>query len=216
MRSRPPIAIDVFSDVVCPWCFIGKRRLDAAMRAFEPGTFEVRFRSFQLQPDLPLEGCDARELYHQKFGGPEQMQRAFDRVTEAGAPDGVRFDFSKLRRAPNTTLAHRIIHLSRQQGLEPSVVDALFRAHFEHGVDLSDQHAVLGFLATHIPELKLEPVREALERGEASDSVKEEMSQAVALGIHAVPFFVGNRLALRGATDVESFRKYLEAVVANA
>ena len=130
------LAIDVISDVICPWCFIGKRRLEKAL-AGRPAT--VRWHPFQLNPDMPREGIDRRTYRIGKFGSWERAQELDARVAAAGEDVGVAFHFERQSRTPNTLDAHRVIWLAGERGVQDEAVEALFLAYFTDGRDLSDR-----------------------------------------------------------------------------
>ena len=131
--------IDVFSDVVCPWCFVGKRRLDAALTAVGLADAEVHWHAFQLNPDLPPGGVDRREYMRQKFGGEETIARIHERVSEAGRSAGIEFRFDSIKRSPNTFDAHRLLHLADAQGRQGELKEVLLSAYFLEGRDIGDR-----------------------------------------------------------------------------
>jgi predicted DsbA family dithiol-disulfide isomerase len=193
------VTLDVWSDMVCPWCFIGKRRLAAALEQEEPGSVEVRWHAFQLQPDIPLEGADAAPYFNAKFGGPERVAEMHQRVTDIAAADGLEFHMERQKRAPNTLLAHRAVKLAADPA---AAVEALFTAHFVDGEDIGDRDTILRL----VPDL--DPA--ALDRGDGAEAVAEDLRMAGEIGINGVPFFVGAmRVAVSGAQDPEVLRQLL-------
>lgn len=193
------VTLDVWSDMVCPWCFIGKRRLAAALEQEEPGSVEVRWHAFQLQPDIPLEGADAEPYFNAKFGGPERVAEMHQRVTDIAAADGLEFHMERQKRAPNTLLAHRAVKLAADPA---AAVEALFTAHFVDGEDIGDRDTVLRL----VPDV--DPA--ALDRGDGAEAVAEDLRIAGEIGINGVPFFVGAmRVAVSGAQDPEVLRQLL-------
>ncbi|MCW3006506.1 MAG: oxidoreductase [Solirubrobacterales bacterium] len=193
------VTLDVWSDMVCPWCFIGKRRLAAALEQEEPGSVEVRWHAFQLQPDIPLEGADAEPYFNAKFGGPERVAEMHQRVTDIAAADGLEFHMERQKRAPNTLLAHRAVKLAADPA---AAVEALFTAHFVDGEDIGDRDTILRL----VPDL--DPA--ALDRGDGAEAVAEDLRMAGEIGINGVPFFVGAmRVAVSGAQDPEVLRQLL-------
>src|ERR1700704_2966728 len=134
------LAIDIVSDVICPWCFIGKRRFEKALRQ-APQTIqaEVHWRPFELNPDMPAEGTD-RKLYRtRKFGSWQRSQALDAQLAEAGAGEGILFAFDRMERTPNTFEAHRLIWLAGRQGVQDAVVEALFQAYFINAQDLGNR-----------------------------------------------------------------------------
>lgn len=193
------VTLDVWSDMVCPWCFIGKRRLAAALEQEEPGSVEVRWHAFQLQPDIPLEGADAEPYFNAKFGGPERVAEMHQRVTDIAAADGLEFHMERQKRAPNTLLAHRAVKLAADPA---AAVEALFTAHFVDGEDIGDRDTILRL----VPDV--DPA--ALDRGDGAEAVAEDLRMAGEIGINGVPFFVGAmRVAVSGAQDAEVLRQLL-------
>jgi 2-hydroxychromene-2-carboxylate isomerase len=137
--------IEVVSDVICPWCFVGKRRLEQAIGLFG-GEDEIRVRwlPFQLNPDMPPEGMDRREYRTAKFGNWERSLTLDAQITDAGKQDGISFNFTRAKRTPNTLDAHRLIWLADKWGVQDAVVEALFRGYFVEGNYLSDRTALAG------------------------------------------------------------------------
>ena len=187
------LTLDVWLDLVCPWCYIGKRRLEEALASEVPGSYTLRWRAFQLQPDLPPEGIEAEAYYNEKFGGPERVQEMFARVTEVAATDDIELRQDRQKRAPNTRLAHRAGKLAPDP---TAAIETLFAAHFTQGEDLADRETLLRLL----PEL--DP--EQLDSDAAAAEVDEDLELARQLGISGVPFFVADMsLAVSGAQPAE-------------
>ncbi len=130
------LTIDVISDVICPWCFIGKRRLEKALR---DRAAAVRWHPFQLNPDMPREGIERKSYRIRKFGSWERSQELDAHVGAAGRGEGIAFNFDRMARTPNTLDAHRVIWLAGERGVQDAVVEALFLAYFTDGRDLSDR-----------------------------------------------------------------------------
>ena len=142
------LAIDVISDVICPWCYIGKRRLEKAIAAFD-GKQEVRVRwlPFQLNPTMPKEGISRKEYRIRKFGSWERSLELDAKVVAVGETEGIHFAFDRIERTPNTVDAHRLIWLADQQGCQDAVVEALFRAYFTEGRDISNRQTLIDVVA---------------------------------------------------------------------
>jgi predicted DsbA family dithiol-disulfide isomerase len=187
------VTVDVWSDLVCPWCFIGRRRLQAALAREDSDAIQVRWRAFQLAPDLPPEGVEAEQYFNEKFGGPERVKMMHDRVAAVAADDDLELRFDLQKRSPNTRLAHRAVKLSADPD---AAVETLFSAHFLQGEDIADRETVLRLL----PDL--DPAR--LDAGEGNAEVEEDLATAQQIGITGVPFFVANmRVAVSGAQPPE-------------
>jgi predicted DsbA family dithiol-disulfide isomerase len=200
------LTIDVISDVICPWCFIGKRRLEKALNG-RPAA--VRWHPFQLNPDIPREGIDRKSYRIGKFGSWERSQELDARVAAAGKDEGIAFRFDRMARTPNTLHAHRIIWLAGERGVQDAVAEALFRAYFTDGRDLSDR-ATLAEIAAGAG-LDHAEVVDLLAGDGGLDVVRAGEEQARRLGVSGVPFFVVNgRVALSGAQPPELFRQAFE------
>ncbi len=204
--------IDVYSDMVCPWCRIGKKNMNDAIEAWHEQTgqeVEVSYHAYQLDPSLPAEGLPFNSVMEKKMGGAERLRPMLQRVTEAGADVGVTFRFDKVERMPNTVLAHRITALLPQAD-ESTWIEAVMKAYFEDGRDIAKPDVLLDVAA----ELGLdaEEARRLLDNGEGLEDVEKDMAAARAIGISGVPFFViDNKYALSGAYPsaqfLEAFKK---------
>jgi predicted DsbA family dithiol-disulfide isomerase len=208
------IQIDVISDVVCPWCFIGKRRLEEALRQFEPHarevSVEVRWRPFQLNPDLPASGMDRAEYVTRKFG--PGARDIYSRVSQVGRSVGVEFGFERIVRQPNTLAAHQLIRLAGQELRQDAMVETLFRAYFLEGADLTDA-SVLVDLAVR-SGLQAQAAQQCLTDQSAREAVVEEEGMARELGVQGVPFFVFNRrLGVSGAQEPTLLLRAMETAL---
>ncbi len=208
------LTIDVISDIICPWCFIGKRRLEKAL-AGRPAT--VRWHPFQLNPDMPREGIERKAYRIRKFGSWERSQELDAQVAAAGRGEGLAFNFDRQARTPNTLDAHRVIWLAGERGVQDAVVEALFLAYFTDGRDLSDRGTLADVAAG--AGLNRAEIDEMLAGDKGLDVVQAGEEQARRLGVSGVPFFVVNgRVALSGAQPPElfqqAFEQAAEAVVA--
>ena len=200
--------IDVFSDVVCPWCFVGKRRLEQALDAAKISDAEVHWHAFQLNPDLPPEGVDRRQYLEAKFG-PGAMERIHARLDEAGKSAGIDFQFDQIQRSPNTLDAHRLLWLAGTRGRQGALKEALLSAYFLEGRDVGDR-AVLADIAARAGMDGDIPAWLAGDAG--GREVREDLMQAARLQISGVPFFIfEGRLALSGAQPPEVFLQALDA-----
>lgn len=205
--------IDVYADVVCPWCYIGERRLEQALSQ-RPGLLvERRWRPFQLNPDMPASGVAWAEFAPRKFGGMAAAQAAFTQVTAAGAADGVRFDFGRVVSAPNTVDAHRLLLWAEQSGRTWELAEALFAGYFAEGSDLNDQEQLLRIVAA--AGLDRAAARAMLQSDQGRAEVAASQRQAKQLGIRGVPFYVfDGRYALSGAQPVALFVRALDQAAA--
>ncbi|MCC7328013.1 MAG: DsbA family oxidoreductase [Burkholderiales bacterium] len=205
----PVFTIDVVSDVVCPWCFIGKRRLEVAiarLRAVEPELpIEVRWHPFQLNPDLPPEGVDRRRYLEAKFGGPDKARQVYARVEAAGKTADIAFAFDAIERQPNTLDAHRLIAWAqmRREGDSEALVENLFRAYFVDGRYVGDRDELVRLAA----DAGYDPddARTMLASNELHDVVAVADRRARDLGVSGVPFFIfGGKTAVSGAQESEA------------
>jgi len=199
--------IDIYSDPICPWCFIGKRRLERALATRSGIQAKLRWRAYQLNPAMPEDGMERASYLTMKFGGPGQAERIYAQIAQVGAAEGIGFRFDRIAVTPNTVNAHRLLRFAAGEGGD-SVVDAaleaLFRAYFIEGRNIGDRQT----LADLAKEAGL--TREAAFAYLATDAdlaaVREEDMQARRAGIEGVPCFVVNgRYALSGAQEPEAF-----------
>lgn len=180
------LLIEIASDVVCPWCYIGKRRLEKALESLQ-GEVEARIEwlPFQLNPDMPAGGIARAEYRRAKFGSLEKSRALDARVAQEGAGEGIVFAFDRMQRTPNTTAAHQLIDLAQKQGKGNAVVDALFRAYFEEAKDIGD-----------VEVLKNISEREGVTGWPGKENigeVKEKEERVRDLGISGVPTFIFDR-----------------------
>ena len=187
------LGIEIVSDVICPWCFIGKRRFEKALRLLPPDIeIEVHWRPFELNPDMPAEGID-RKLYRtRKFGSWERSQALDAQVAHAGVGEGIPFAFDRMERTPNTFDAHRLIWLAGVEGVQDAVVEALFQAYFVDTLDLGDREVL-----ERIANAAGLDVRDFLDSERGREPVRDEESRARRRGVQGVPFFLIN-----GATAI--------------
>jgi predicted DsbA family dithiol-disulfide isomerase len=195
--------IDVISDVICPWCFIGKRRLEKAIAALHRQV-EVRWLPFQLNPTMPKEGISRKEYRTRKFGSWERSLELDAKVVAVGETEGIHFAFDRIERTPNTLDAHRLIWLADKEGVQDAVVEALFRAYFTDGRDISNRQTLIDVVAeSGLDRGKAEGV---LNCDDGLEAVREADQLARQFRVEGVPFFVVNgRLTLSGAQMPEAF-----------
>jgi predicted DsbA family dithiol-disulfide isomerase len=199
--AAEPVTIDVVSDVVCPWCFLGKRRLDAAIRA-SGAPIAVRWRPFQLDPSIPAEGLDRHAYMKAKFHDDARLAAVHDRLTEMGEAVGIAYAFERIERAPNTLDAHRLIRWATVGEQQDAVVERLFRLYFEEGRDISDRELLIE-VAREVG-MDVDTVEKLFAGGEDIDSVQAEIAQAQAVGVTGVPFFIfASRFGVPGAQDTD-------------
>lgn len=199
-----PISVDVISDVVCPWCFIGQRRLEKALQAAPEVDVDIRWRPYQLDPTIPPEGQDRKAYMLAKFGSEEKLRQIHDRIVPLGRAEGIDFHFEDIKVAVNTLDAHRLIRwaASAGDGAQNRVVKALFAANFEKGENVSD-HETLARIAGD-NDMDAAVVRALLASDSDKEAVREEIAQAQQMGVTGVPcFLIEGRYAVMGAQDAE-------------
>ncbi|GAA2515889.1 MULTISPECIES: DsbA family protein [Streptomyces] len=203
------VKIDVWSDIACPWCYIGKRRLEQAIARFD-GRVEIEYHSFELAPDTPADypGTQADFLAEYKHIPVEQAQQMLNQVTDVAAGEGLAFDYDALRPA-NTVLAHQALRLAKAHDLQGELKERLLSAYFEQGRNLNDPEVIAG-LAAEVG-LDRDEVLAALREETYLPEVHADQAQAAAYGITGVPFYVlDGRLAVSGAQSPELFLSALE------
>ena len=137
------ITLDVLSDPICPWCYIGKANLDRALEARPNHALTIQWHPFQLNPDMPARGMDRREYLETKFGGKDNAVRVYSQIAEAAEAAGSNIDFGAIKRTPNTIDAHRLIHWAGLEGRQTPAVSRLFKAYFQDGQDIGDRDVLL-------------------------------------------------------------------------
>jgi predicted DsbA family dithiol-disulfide isomerase len=204
------LKIEIYSDVICPWCYLGKKRLEAALEATgQKDKAEVRFLPYELNPATPQEGLDHKAHLEAKFGGKHVLDAAHARLAELGKEVGIDYQFDSIKRTPNTFNAHRLLWLADQEGKGSEAQNILFKAYFTDGKDLGDKR-ILAELATSIG-LDKTKVKKILANEEGEEEVRSSEEKAYDMGISGVPFFIFNgKFAVSGAQTVETFAKALE------
>lgn len=197
------LSVDVISDVICPWCFIGKRRMEKAV-AEHGGPVKVRWHPFQLNPTMSKEGISRRDYRIKKFGSWKRSLELDANIVATGKDEGIHFDFDRMERTPNTLDAHRLIWLADQVGCQDAVVEALFLAYFTEGQDISQRQTIIDVVA----EAGLDRGRaEVMLNSDAGmDAMRDAGEQARQLRVDSVPFFVvNNEITLSGAQPPDVF-----------
>lgn len=203
------ITLDVISDPICPWCYIGKTQLDRVLADRPDHPFDVFWRPYQLNPDMPKAGMDRRAYLEAKFGGKEGALRAYAPVVEAAEAAGLEIDFAAIRRTPNTLDAHRLIRWARIEEAQGAVVDELFRRNFQDGEDISDPEVLAA--AAGAAGMDADLVRTLLASDADLQEVRDEDAQAREIGVTGVPtFIVAEQYALQGAQPPEVWAKVIE------
>jgi len=209
------IPLDIFSDPVCPWCYIGKTQLDRALEQRPDHPFAVEWHPFQLNPDMPPEGADRRSYLEAKFGGKEQAVKVYSQVQNAAEAAGITMNLDAMERTPNTLDAHRTIHWAGLEGRQSVMISALFRAYFRDGRDIGDR-ATLAALAT---DAGLDGA--LIARLLATDADRDDLiardADARAKGVRAVPtFLVARHYVLSGAQPPQTWTQVIDDLAAQA
>lgn len=204
--------IDVISDTVCPWCFIGKRRLMKAIAARPAIAFDVRWRPYQLDPTVPMTGHDHKAYMRAKFGDdPQKIVEMYQLITAQGAQEGIEFDFAAITRRPNTLNSHRLIRWAEAANVQDDVVERLFIAYFENGEDIGDIR-VLADIAD-MSGMDGVDVARMLESDDDMAIVTREDQIAHEMGVTGVPAMIfGNRLAVSGAREADVLLSVIDRV----
>ena len=199
------LAVDVISDVICPWCYIGKRRLEKAIAALEAQhDVQVRWHPFQLNPTMPKEGISRREYRIEKFGSWERSQELDSKVIAVGETEDIQFAFDRIERTPNTIDAHRLIWLADQHGRQDAIVEGLFRAYFTEGRDISNRTTLIDVVVE--AGLERQVVEAMLNSDEGMDVFTDAGEVSRRHGVSGVPFFVINKeITLSGAQQLDTF-----------
>ena len=198
------IQIDLFSDVICPWCFIGKRRLERALKIRSNPRVDINWRAFQLNPDMPKNGIAREQYIEAKFGGPERAQGIYDNIRRVGETEGLEFRFDKIKRTPNTILAHRLISWSKHLKISDLVVERLFKAYFFEGLDIGSVETLIELLEEL--EINTEAFKSYIKTDNGIDEVSNETRFAYEHGITGVPCFIfDKKYSVSGAQEPEAF-----------
>ena len=210
-----PLLIDLVADVVCPWCYLGWRRVKSAV-ALRPDLEPlIVWRPYQLDPSLPEQGVDRKAYMAGKFKDPVKLKAVHTALVEAGAEEGIVFDFDAIALSPNTSAAHRLIRWAHGAGKQDAVIEALFAAYFTDGRDIGDPQvlAQIGAAAGLDPAMILRLLAEGADK----DVIAREHAMAVQGGITGVPFAIfGGKLAVVGAESRENIAQAIDRVLAAA
>lgn len=205
--------IDIISDAVCPWCWVGKRRLEKALAQRPDLTLEITWRPYQLNPELPPEGRDRRQLMREKFGDGDRAKQVFQAIKQAGEAEDIPFDFDVIERSPNTLAAHRLIRWAAGAGVQDCVVEGLFAAYFAMGRDIGDTEVLMDVATGCGMDGAL--VGELLDDERDREMVIEEIDIARRMGVTGVPFFVfDGKYAVSGAQDPAVFLQVIDRALA--
>jgi predicted DsbA family dithiol-disulfide isomerase len=210
--NKPKVKIDVVSDVVCPWCYIGKRRLEKAIHQLsDQYEFQVEYIPFELNPDQPMEGVNQKEYLTKKFGGEARYQQITNHVTSIAAQEGLQFNFDIQAVAPNTREAHRLILLAKEEGKQHQMKEAFMKAYFEEGIDLSRKENLIRVASS--TGIDPEKIKSWLDSPAGLTEVELAEQMNSQRGISGVPFYIiNNKYGVSGAQPAETFINMLSQV----
>ena len=213
--AKARLSIEIVHDLVCPWCFLGVRRLLRTLRRRPDLLFDLNWRPFLLNPDMPRAGMSRTEYIVRKFGGEDRARRLYASIGEVGRAEGVLFRFDRIRRTPSSVDAHRLVRFAALQGRADEMVMALFSAHFTDGSDIGEADV----LCAVAEGCGLDPqeARRFLESDQEVETVHAENLRAHRLGINGVPCFViSGRHAIAGAQEPEVIERLLDVAAVEA
>jgi predicted DsbA family dithiol-disulfide isomerase len=207
------VKLDILSDPICPWCYIGKTNLDRALERHPEHPFEIEWHPFQLNPDMPREGVDRAAYLEEKFGGRENAVRIYARVDAAAEAAGLSIDWAAIKRVPNTLDAHQLIHWAGLEGRQTPVVAGLFRAYWREGRDIGDRAVLLDIAQAQ--GLDRAMIARLFESGADADDIRARDAHARKRGVTGVPtFVVANRHVVPGAQPPELWDQVIGEIAA--
>ncbi len=202
------VKLDILSDPICPWCYIGKTHLDRALEQHPDHPFEIEWHPFQLNPDMPAEGMDRRAYLEAKFGGPEGATEVYGRIEDTARAAGLDVAFDRIERTPNTLDAHRLIHWAGLEGRQTAIVTRLFKAYFENGEDIGDTAVLLDIAEG--AGLDRAMIARLLDSDADREDIRARDAHARARGVTGVPTFViANTHVVPGAQPPELWSQVL-------
>jgi len=207
------LSIEVVSDVVCPWCYVGKRRLRRAIDLMPGFGIDVQWRPFRLDSTIPAEGIPRQEYLTRKFGSVEAAAPMYEQLTQIGPEEDISFHFDRIKRSPNTVNAHRLVKWAAADGVADDMVERLFEAYFSEGLDVGDAE-VLARLAEEVG-VTGKPVNDRLDTDEDRDQTVSEIEHAASMGVNGVPcFIIDRRVVVMGAHPPETLVQAMEEALA--
>ena len=205
------VKLDIISDPICPWCYIGKTLLDRALEAEPEHPFEIEWHPFQLNPDMPSDGMDRRAYLEGKFGGKEQAVKVYSQIDQHARDVGLELDLGAIKRTPNTLNAHRLIHWAGIEQRQSMVVSALFRTYFKEGRDIGDAEVLADIADGTGMDAAL--VQRLLATDEDLDGIREKDASFRKMGVSSVPtFIVAGKHAVPGAQPVDVWRNVISDI----
>ena len=203
------IKIDIVSDTVCPWCYIGKKRLERAIEDYKGQEFEINWHAFQLNPNMPIEGIN-RELYlSTKFGGKERADSIYEQIKQTGSSSNIFFNFNEISIMPNSFYSHMLIEMSKEQNLQNKIAESLFDAFFIKGINIGNLSELTNIaISNNIKNFNEDLFKN---RKDLRNTVQTSDENSRSKGVSGVPFFIiNNNYAISGAQESEVFKKIFE------
>jgi predicted DsbA family dithiol-disulfide isomerase len=214
MTATPkPMKIDIVSDVVCPWCYVGKKKLEIALKQLENEiTPDIQWRPYQLSPEVPEEGRNYKEHLIEKFGSAKGLDGAWQRLTQIGSEIGIHFKFDKIEKSVNTLRLHSLIGAMTDKTKQGHLTEIFFQAHFEDGIDLTVKDSVFALVKDFF--VSKEEFDSIWDDSENKEEIRKEISYYHQNGISGVPYFIfQNKYAVSGAQNPEVFREVMETIL---
>ena len=211
--NRSQLKIDIVSDVVCPWCAIGYKKLSKAMTQLDDEiSFEVNWKPYELHPEIPKEGFDKKEYYKIKFGESSGSNDKFNFISEEGKKVGLEFNFKKSKNLPNTLLAHRLLWLCRSKDMQDVLAEALFYAYFTDGRDVGNTDVLIEISSEN--GLNRDEIKEFFQTNIGHEEVLREENRAREMNIFSVPTYIFNKkYLLVGGQESDTFTAYIKKVI---
>ena len=207
------IELDIFSDTVCPWCYIGKKRLENALNKYKNLIIKQTWRPFQLNPGMPPDGMDRQEYLISKFGSSDAAKTVYENIYEEGVKEGINFNFDLIEVTPNSFNSHRLLALAYKVDIQEKVLDDLFESYFLHGKNIGDPNILLQIAIKH--NINAEEFKSYLSDQENIEPLANEAIQAKKMGINSVPTFIVNKqIVINGAQTSENFELIFEKLKA--
>ena len=207
------IELDIFSDTVCPWCYIGKKRLENALNKYKNLKIKQTWRPFQLNPGMPPDGMDRQEYLISKFGSSDAAKTVYENIYEEGVKEGINFNFDLIEVTPNSFNSHRLLALAYNANMQEKVLDDLFESYFLHGKDIGDPNILLQIAIKH--NIDAEEFKSYLSDQENIEPLANEEIQAKKMGINSIPTFIINKqIVINGAQTSENFELIFEKLKA--
>ena len=198
------IELDIFSDTICPWCYIGKKRLDKAIQKHPGVTIKQTWRPFQLNPSMPAEGMDRQEYLVSKFGSPDAAKTIYDNIYEEGKKEAIEFNFDAIETTPNSFNSHRLLALAYRYDVQDQILEDLFESYFIRGEDIGNPNILLSIAVNN--SLNEEEFKNYLSDQQNIEPLANEEIVARNMGINSVPTFIVNKqLVVNGAQSSENF-----------